>query len=172
MRTGSKIVAGVAIGGLVLFVWDYYSRNEEENERIRKLDEQMRESQRAVEAVQAKELQPTEVINEEWVVPAGSYQSVSFTVSASGPMHLEVQPVRHTEDGFSLGVVDPENLNACLGRTSRACDTVGGFQGPRVRAYQHTGEMEPGRWTFYVQNSENIFQDITVRVRLVLNQAD
>jgi len=119
--------------------------------------------------VPASAFAEAELINEERVIPAHDMHSTSFTLQDALPVHINMTPVQNADKGVTLRIVPAEDLDACTGKSQGRCRSRGDFDGFAVRSFKHTGMIPPGRWTFYVANTENIMNRATVHVHLVIN---
>jgi len=111
----------------------------------------------------------SDAVNEDWVLKAKETHSFSFTLPASTPVRVDLTPISHADKGVTMRIVPAEDFDACRGAAQGQCRSRGEFDGFAVRSFSHTGTLPPGRWTFFVTNSENILERATVHVHLVFN---
>jgi hypothetical protein len=114
-------------------------------------------------------LAATDMVNEDWVLKAKETHSFSFTVPVSTPVRVDLTPVSHADKGVTMRIVPAEDFDACRGAAQGQCRSRGEFDGFAVRSFSHVGTLPPGRWTFFVTNTENILERATVHVHLVFN---
>lgn len=119
--------------------------------------------------VPATALAETEVLNTEWVIPAHGTQAESFTLQEATPVHVSLLPVKDADKGVTVRIVPAEDFDACNAGGQGRCRSRGDFDGFAVRSFDHAGMVPPGRWTFYVKNTENLFKRAIVHVRVVAN---
>jgi hypothetical protein len=111
-----------------------------------------------------------DLVNEDWDLPSGgSPHTFSFALSESAPVEIDVIPVKDAGKGFTLRLVPVDDFDACSGGAQGRCRSRPGFDGFKVASFSHTEPVPPGRWTFYVANTENIFKSATVHVHVVVN---
>jgi hypothetical protein len=82
-------------------------------------------------------------LNEEWVVPAGGVQAISFTVSEPTPIRVHMTPVKDADKGVTLRIVPEEDFDGCKGGGQARCRSRGDFDGFAVRSFNHTGIANP-----------------------------
>lgn len=111
---------------------------------------------------------PQDLANEEWVMKPKEAHSLTFTLTRDVPVRVEAVGVKDADKGFTIKVVRAEYLDACI-NAAKSCNGLGGFNGPAVRAFDHTETIPAGRWAFFVMNTENIFKRTTVRVHVVVD---
>ena len=107
---------------------------------------------------------PHVVLDEEFVVPSGGWQSREFRLPGVRPVRLNVQGVKDTAKGFTVYVMrtsEEDNFKA-----NAAFRHLPSFQGLKVTSFTHTEDLPPGDWAVIVQNTENLLRSMTVRVQL------
>jgi hypothetical protein len=116
----------------------------------------------------AKVVVPRSVaVNEEMVVPAHEYQVRPFNVPATVPVQLTVQGEEDSKNGFRVFVTDAANC-AAFAKTKQG-RYYPPFYGLKVRSFAQTSPLPTGSYCAIVQNSENLFFSMTVRVQVVIN---
>lgn len=110
---------------------------------------------------------PQELVNEEWVIKQGDAHIKVFTLTADANIAIEVTAVKDADKGFSVRIVDEKYGDSCL--ADPRCLGEAQFAGISTRSYSRTQTLKPGRWKFYVQNSENMLKSMTVKVHVVVN---
>jgi hypothetical protein len=110
-----------------------------------------------------------DLINEEWVISAHGLHSTSFELRGPVSVRVHMTPVNNADKGVTLRIVPTEDVDACSGKAQGQCRSIPEFDGFAVRTFKHTGVVPPGRWTFYVANTENIMNRATVHVHVVMN---
>ena len=109
-----------------------------------------------------------DLMNEEWVIDSKGVHGASFTMPAAAVIHLAVTPVKNCGKGFTVRLVPSEDYSACVGDSQGRCRSRPGFDGFKVASLNHAEPVPPGRWTVYVQNSENVLERATVHVHLTI----
>jgi len=109
-----------------------------------------------------------DMVNADWVIPAGDIRSTSFSMSVPGVVHVDMTPVKDAGKGVTLRLVPSDDADACAGRAQGQCRSRPGFDAFKVGSFSHVESVPAGTWTLYVANTENILKSATVHVHLVV----
>jgi len=110
---------------------------------------------------------PQRLLDEELVVAAHTWHSLSFKLAAPSQVQLAVQGVRNTDKGFMLYVLSPGEYDHF--QHGESFSYVKAFTGIKVRSLNQTAPLAAGDWVVIVQNSENIYRDMVTHVRITID---
>jgi hypothetical protein len=108
---------------------------------------------------------PQVIFDEEIAVDAGGWQSRSFTLSSTQAIQVVAEGKTHTDNGFSLYVMAPSELQNF--RQETAFRHIPDFEGLKVRSLSRTATLPAGTWVVVVANTENYLNTMAVKLRVV-----
>jgi hypothetical protein len=111
--------------------------------------------------------QPFVVSDEELTVAARAWRGPGFTLPSSRSVHLIVEGKQHTDKGFRVYVMAPEEVARFEKR--KPFKDVPAFEGLKVHTFDKTGTLPAGSWCVVVHNSENVLQPMVAHLRVVVN---
>ncbi len=112
---------------------------------------------------------PQVVADEEVTVAAHAWRGPGFTLPSPRAVRIVADGKKHTEKGFRLYVMAPEEL-ANLEKRKPFRD-VPSFEGLKVHSFDKTETLPAGSWCVVVHNSENLLQTMVVHLRVVVDPA-
>jgi hypothetical protein len=110
---------------------------------------------------------PQVVTDEDLVVGAGGSQMRGFTIPSSRPVKVAVEGKQDTAKGFNVHVMDQDDWAKF--KAGGEFRHVTALSAPKTRSFSQTATLSAGAWCVVVQNSENIFNDMTVHVKVVVD---
>ena len=111
--------------------------------------------------------QPRLVTDEEFVIPAGGWQSRSFILPIACPVRLTVEGVKDAAKGFTVYVI--RTYEEDIFRRKGAFHYLPSFYGSKTTSFSHTEDLPQGDWTVIVQNTESPLRSMTVHVQLTID---
>lgn len=110
---------------------------------------------------------PQIITDEDLVVSAGGSQMRGFSIPSSRPVKVAVDGKQDTAKGFNVYVMkDSEWTNFKAHEEFRYVPVL---SSPKTRSFSNTADLPTGSWCVVVQNSENIINDMTVHVKVIVD---
>lgn len=110
---------------------------------------------------------PQVVTDEEMVVSAGGAQSLSFTLPSERPVKVTVRGVRDTAKGYNVYLMKDEDWSDF--KAHRQFNYFEKLSYLKTGGFEKTATLPPGRWNIVVHNSENILNDMSVHIKVVVD---
>lgn len=110
---------------------------------------------------------PEIVADEEFTVDAGGSQMRGFGLPGPRPVKVEVLGRRDTDKGFSVYMIDQSEWDAF--KAGRKFEQYPTFEGLKVRSMTKTASMPAGRYAVVVRNSENMFNSMSVHLKITVD---
>jgi hypothetical protein len=110
---------------------------------------------------------PQIVTNEDLVVSAGGWQMRGFSIPSSRPVKVAVEGKQDTAKGFNVYLMEDSDLANF--KAHQQFSYVPALSSPKTRSFSKTAELPTGSWCVVVQNSENIMNDMTVHLSVIVD---
>lgn len=110
---------------------------------------------------------PQIVTDEDFVVSAGGAQMRGFTIPSTRPVKVSVEGKQDTAKGFNVYVMEDSDWTKF--KAEQRFEYVPSLSSLKTRSYAKTKTLPAGSWCVVVQNSENILNDMTVHVQVVVD---
>lgn len=107
-------------------------------------------------------------MDEDLVVAASGSQMRPFSIESSSPVKLIVEGKQDTAKGFNVWVMDSDDWQQ-FKRNRQDSHYIIDLSAPQTRAYSSTSTLSPGTYCVVIENSENIFNSMTVHVKLIVD---
>jgi hypothetical protein len=156
---GLIVVAGAIYLALVMLVPGFSGSSE--TRQVGPVGRRPDIGERAAEAFRG----PQVIVDEEVAVGADGWQARSFTVPSSRRVQVAAEGRTHTDKGFTVFVIPASDVEAL--RKGESVNHLQSFHCLKVRSCNNVGVVPSGSWTVVVKNSENIFNTMVVKLRVV-----
>ena len=90
-----------------------------------------------------------------------------FSLPSSGPVKVVIEGKQDTAKGFNVFVMEASDWPTFKAR--KPFEYVPALSSKKTRSYSKTTDLPAGAWCLVVQNSENIINDMTVHVKVIVD---
>jgi hypothetical protein len=114
---------------------------------------------------------PQKLVDDEWVIGPGSMKGETFTLKETLPVKVIVEGMADTKKGFTVRVL-PVKVWQDYKDKKITAKGLEDYIAAKGIMYKKTHKLNAGDWAVMVENSENMFKSMSVRVKIVVNPKD